>query len=117
MSTTTRGLSERAIERAVRQAINTDPRRRATLVRNAVGFDAVTNTRYGLGLGSADLVGILHGSGRVFALEVKRPGQKPRPDQVSWIAVVRRRGGFAAVVTSVDEAMAALERACQGATA
>ena len=84
---------------------------------------------YGLGVGSADLVGIvqmtlyLHPNsggarvrtiGQVFALEVKRPGQKLRPDQEKWSRVVRSLGGFCCVVTSVAEAVAAVER-CRAA--
>jgi hypothetical protein len=83
----------------------------------------------GLGLGSSDLVGIVCVDvtawqpmppspwpfGRVFCLEVKLPSDSGRagsirPDQVRWLAVVRRLGGFAAVVHSVAEALAAVER-------
>jgi hypothetical protein len=73
--------------------------------------------RAGLGDGSADLVGIvrLHtGIGRAFVLEVKRAGEKPKPDQARWLGVVRSLGGFAAVVHSVEEALAAVERCRAG---
>lgn len=96
--------------------------------------------RAGLPKGSADLVGVLsvlavlpesytragspvwaEGSpasrvGRFIALEVKRPGEEPEPHQVAWLADVRARGGFAAVVRSVDEARAAIAAARRGAT-
>lgn len=72
--------------------------------------------RFGLAVGSADLVGILSPIGRFVALEVKRPGQKPDPKQVAWLACVRRFGGFAAVVNSVDSAKAAIARARSGAS-
>jgi hypothetical protein len=72
----------------------------------------VTSTRYGLAKGSADLVGILNG--RFIALEIKRPGQRPTRDQQRWLELVRTFGGFAAVVTSVEEALAAIERARNG---
>ena len=91
------------------------------LFRNNVGvakhFDdrthAVQVVRYGLAVGSADLVGVL--DGRFVALEVKRPGEAPTETQRVWLALVRRCGGFAAVVTSADEARAAIERARKGA--
>lgn len=87
----------------------------------------------GLGTGSADIVGIVacrywrahgignwlpHEVGRAFALEVKlpaAPGLKAgsvAPDQVRWLRVFRRFGGFAAVVHSLEEARAAVDR-CQ----
>lgn len=69
--------------------------------------------KYGLGKGSADLVGLLR-SGRYFAFEVKRPGKKPTPHQRAWLAKIRQWGGFAAWGTSVGEAMAALARAEAG---
>jgi hypothetical protein len=83
---------------------------------------------FGLAKGSADIVGVLkiHLSvetpqgprplslGRFVALEVKRPGEKPTADQVLWQAKVRDMGGFAAVVTTVEEALDAVERARRG---
>ena len=87
---------------------------------------------YGLGLGSADLVGIVkcnalvweHGAfasdvatistGRVFCLEVKRPGRKLEPDQARWAKAVRDLGGFCAVVHSVPEALACVDRCRAG---
>jgi hypothetical protein len=78
--------------------------------------------RAGLGDGSADLVGVcsvaygVRPVGRAFCLEVKRPGVKPDADQVRWLRVVRELGGFACVVHSVDEAIAAVERCREGAS-
>ena len=42
------------------------------------------------------------------ALEVKRPGGKATVEQQSFIDLVKRDGGIAAVVTSVEEAFKAL---------
>jgi hypothetical protein len=85
--------------------------------------------RYGLGVGSADLVGIVsvvvransveaYGDtqviGRAFVLEVKWPGEKPTVDQVRWLKAVQRLGGFATVVHSVEEALAAVDRCRRG---
>jgi hypothetical protein len=44
----------------------------------------------------------------------RRPGGKTRPDQDRWLASVRKLGGFACVVRSVDEAVAAVARCRQG---
>lgn len=79
----------------------------------------------GLCRGSSDLVGILAVGapgmwagvtfGRFMALEVKTGAGKPEPHQLDWLLLVRARGGFAAVVRDVDDALQALQRARQGA--
>lgn len=51
---------------------------------------------------------------RFVALEIKRPGGKPTKKQLDFICLVRDMGGFAAIVTSVDEARAAIARARRG---
>jgi len=54
--------------------------------------------------------------GRFFALEVKTGKAKQKPGQREFERDVRDVGGFYAVVHSVDEALAALERARRGET-
>ena len=82
---------------------------------------------FGLAMGSADIVGIVecvvapHDNGlliptwcrlgRFVGLEVKRPGKRATDDQERWLETIRRGGGFACVVTSVEEALAAIGRA------
>jgi len=96
-----------------------------TLWRNNVGKatayddkqpDKPRYIKFGLCPGSADLVGILAPTGRLFALEVKTPTGGFEDGQEEWLALIVRRGGFAAVVRSVDEARAALARARAGAS-
>ena len=53
-------------------------------------------------------MGVLKGSGRFIAFEVKMPGKKPTPEQLAWHRIVNESGGLAVVVHSVDEALAAL---------
>lgn len=109
-------MSESTIQAEIRQAVNLDGR--AVVVRNNTGVGRALRSeakiRYGLGNGGADLVGMLRGSGRVVALEVKTPIGRLSADQVAWLAAVRARGGFAAVVRSVAEALAAVDRAVAG---
>lgn len=57
--------------------------------------------RYGLCNGSSDLIGIF--KGRFLAVEIKRPGERMRPEQELFIDVVRREGGIAFVATSPEE--------------
>lgn len=70
--------------------------------------------RYGLCKGSADLIGILAPTGRLVALEVKRPGERPTEEQERFLALVRSMGGFGAVVRDAYEANRAVERARMG---
>jgi hypothetical protein len=106
-------MSEGAIQDAIRLALASEPGlvlwRNNCGVAEHYGKRGVTHTRYGLAPGSADLVGIL--DGRFFALEVKTPTGRLRPDQKLWMELVRRTGGFAAVARSVDEARAAVAAA------
>ena len=103
-------MLESDIQRAIRTALNADGRVR--LIRNSTGFDLEAKVRYGLGVGGPDLIGVLR-DGRAFFIEVKRPGQRLRPEQEAWHRAARAwnvRGGTA---TSVAEAMALLEEACK----
>ncbi len=70
--------------------------------------------RYGLQKGSADLIGVLAPEGRFLALEVKTPKGRISKEQELFLALVRKQGGFACVVRSVDEAVAAIGRAKKG---
>lgn len=108
--------AESAIQDAIRLALGTEPG--LVLWRNNVGTAehwterGTQRVRYGLAPGSADLVGIC--GGRFIALEVKTPAGRVAPEQVQWLALVRRQGGFAAVVRSVEEARAAIARCRAG---
>jgi hypothetical protein len=52
--------------------------------------------------------------GRFCALEVKAPRGKATEAQAAFLERVRELGGFGAVVRSVDEALAAVERCRNG---
>lgn len=47
---------------------------------------------------------------QVVCIEVKRPGQRPTPEQAAFLDLVRKSGGLAIVATSVEDVVAALER-------
>lgn len=102
--------AEREIQAAVRLALGSDPG--LVLFRNSVGFAADTNQRFGLAVGSADLIGVC--DGRFIALEIKSATGRLSPEQKRWAELVRSKGGFVAVVRSVDEALAAVERCRAG---
>jgi len=126
---------EGEIKRDILSALARVPGVRMTINANGVTTDARGNTiTYGLGPGSADLVGIATSTisevcgfvgederpcavdrviGRVVGIEVKRPGghtdPKRRRLQDAWIATIKRLGGIAGYAYSVEDALALVE--------
>ncbi len=81
----------------------------ARLLRNNVG--ALQNKegtwiRYGLGVGTADLVGWLtvDGAALFLAVEVKSESGRVSPEQTNFINAVRAAGGRAGIARSVQDA-------------
>lgn len=109
-------MTETDLMQAIRLALGRE--RDLVLWRNNVGVARPhpdqRPVRYGLCVGSSDLVGILAPAGRFFALEIKTPTGRATTEQGLFLALVRQRGGFAAIARSVDDARAALERARAG---
>lgn len=105
-------MSETQLSLAIREALLATGK--VLLWRNNTGKLQDRTGRwitYGLGVGSADIIGILKGSGRFCAWEVKLEGRKMTPEQVAWHAVVNKAGGLAVVVRSVEEALDSLAHA------
>lgn len=107
-------MSEQEIQQRIRLELS---RGTARLWRNNTGAlqDARGQlVRYGLCPGSSDLIGYrsvvitpdMVGTtiAQFVAIEVKRPGNKPTQEQLSFLATVDRAGGVAGVARSVGEA-------------
>jgi hypothetical protein len=62
----------------------------------------------GLPVGFSDLFGHRAGDARAFYLEVKTSTGRVSPQQLAFIAAMKKRGALAGVVRSVDEARAVL---------
>lgn len=60
----------------------------------------------------SDLIGQLNG-GRFFAAEVKKPGEKPTPEQQLFIEKVNESGGLGMCISDVQELATALNAANQ----
>ncbi len=106
-------MSEQALTRAIVDRLNIAPG--VVAWRNNTGVARIrgSHVRYGLGVGSADVIACVEG--RFVGIEVKLPkGEGASGDQLAWMGEVRRQGGFACVVRSVEEALAAVERARRG---
>lgn len=110
-------MRENEIQRRVMIALGAEPD--LILFKNSVGrakfiseeTGSAHTVPFGLMVSSPDLVGILrapNGLGIWFCLELKVPGEKPTPDQVKCHEIWRQFGALVYVVTSVEEARAAL---------
>jgi hypothetical protein len=102
-------MSETSIMKVIREAVCLSGR--ALITRNQVGFDGEHCVRYGLGIGSPDLVGVLIPSGIAFCIEVKTPKGRASVDQLAWWKAWRRRGVRGGFARSVGEAMELLNEA------
>jgi hypothetical protein len=60
--------------------------------------------RFGLCVGSSDLIGIAP-DGRFLAVEIKTCKGRATPDQVKFIEAVRKRGGIAGIARSPEDAL------------
>lgn len=67
--------------------------------------------RYGLCVGSSDLIGILP-DGRFLAIEIKMPGKKPKPEQIKFLNWVNEKGGVGFVATCKEDVKKALTGQC-----
>lgn len=65
--------------------------------------------RFGGMQGASDIIAIGL-QGRFWAIEVKRPGQRPTPVQTWYLSEILRYGGLAMIATSVQDVADALER-------
>ena len=60
--------------------------------------------------GVADILAVAPGSGKLVAIEVKRPGGKPTPDQVAFLDSVNVAGGIGMVIRDVGALAALLDQ-------
>ena len=74
----------------------------------------------GLGKGTSDIIGLVQtvsGVGRFFAIEVKTPEGRATPEQLEFLALVNRLGGYGCICRSADEAEQHAHRAREGLSA
>lgn len=57
-----------------------------------------------LGNGAPDIIGAMRHNCAWLAIEVKRPGMKPRPEQLMWLEAITFAGGCAGWVDCVEDA-------------
>ena len=67
-------------------------------IRKPDGSYIPTHTR-----GVSDIIGCLPKTGRFLAIEVKRPGGKPTPEQQQFIDTINAAGGLAFVARTIEE--------------
>lgn len=76
----------------------------AVVWRNNTGAykDGTRYIRYGLCVGSSDLIGMYNG--RFLAVEVKQPNKKPTKAQETFLKIVNENGGIGFVATCEKDA-------------
>ena len=102
-------MSETQLQKAILQLLHIKYSHKAVFFRNNTGAvkSGKSYIKYGLGVGSADIIGCL--GGRFIALEVKLPKGRQSPDQMKWQGAIEHCGGFYAIVRSPEEAMRVIE--------
>ena len=58
--------------------------------------------------GVSDIIGMTK-TGKFFAIEVKKPGEKPTKQQLEYLEMVEDNGGLADWVTNVEDAKALID--------
>lgn len=71
---------------------------------NQVTLTNASMMRFGLALGSSDIIGIAP-CGRFLAIEVKTKTGRPTHQQLGFIEAVRKNGGIAGIARSVQDAL------------
>jgi len=99
-------MSETDLQRAILEALSLLP----GVMPIRVNSGSPIRRFRGAKKGTADIVGIVE-PGRFFALEVKAGRRSVcSPEQLAFLELVRKLGGIAQVVRSVDEAIAAIKQ-------
>jgi hypothetical protein len=106
-------MSEARLLAEVRLAVGKHPDK-VVLWRNSTGSaqmvapdGSIRHVKFGLCVGSSDLIGITN-EGTMVAIELKVPGAHPTPQQVQFLALVKKLGGISACVSSVEGALRVL---------
>ncbi|HXG69941.1 MAG TPA: VRR-NUC domain-containing protein [Gemmatimonadaceae bacterium] len=104
-------MSETAILLAIHDAVALTGK--ALLWRNNTGLARFggARVRFGLGIGGADLVGVLIGPGKFIAIEVKTPSGRMTTEQRCWRDAVVKAGGVYILARSVEEAVEGVRNA------
>ena len=59
--------------------------------------------------GESDIMGHRISDGKALYIEVKLPGEKPRPDQQKFLDAMKRTGALAGCAHSIEEALSIVE--------
>ena len=59
--------------------------------------------------GMSDIMGQMR-DGRLFGVEVKKPNEKPKPEQFEFLDMISKNGGISGWCTNVSEAMEIIEQ-------
>ncbi len=96
-------MTEHDIQNSIRAALSPH----AIVFRANIGTWRTSDGRYvstGLPVGFPDLFGFRLSDGKIFFIEVKKPGGKIRPEQTHFIETMRTYGVIAGICRSVEDA-------------
>lgn len=97
-------MSEKEIQDQIRVALSDVG---VIIWRNNTGiatYATGSKVRYGLCIGSSDLIGITR-DGKFVAIEVKTPKGKLTKEQKNFLKAVKDMGGYSGVARSVEDAL------------
>jgi hypothetical protein len=97
-------MSETELVSSILQALALEPG--VVVWRNNTGQARLhgSHVKFGLGIGSADIIGLVRPTGRFIALECKTEKGRASFAQFAWRNVVEENGGIYGLVRSVEEA-------------
>ena len=101
-------MSETDLVRALLGALAIEPGVLAWRNNTGVAHVHGSTLRYGLGVGSPDIICCVAPYGRIVGLEAKTESGKQRPDQKIWQGAVEEHGGYYDVVRNVLEGVGAV---------
>lgn len=96
-------MTEHDIQNSIRAALSPY----AVVFRANVGTWRTADGRFvstGLPVGFPDLFGFRLSDGKIFFIEVKKPGGRVRPEQTHFIETMRAYGVIAGIAYSVEDA-------------
>ncbi len=93
-------MKETTLMHQIRSELNRT--KKVRLWRNNTGM--IGGVRFGLAIGSADLIGVMKG-GTFVSIEVKTTKGRETPEQEIWRETVQSFGGIAFTCRSLEEAV------------
>lgn len=103
-------ISEHTIQKQIQLALSTH---QCTVFRANVGKFKTQDGRWvstGLPNGFSDLFGFIHGSNKIFFIEVKNATGRPRPDQIRFHNFLQKNKVIHGIARSPEDALKIIDK-------